>query len=312
MRFMSYHLKRSDASVQDGVRRIAVSQINAALAELHDEALDVHETVHQVRKRCKKLRGLIRLVRPAFADYKKENAVLRGAAAQLSHVRDAQAMIETYDYVVQVYDDTVERQTFEPIRRRLTQRKKRIAKEKGLDDKLSNFRGTMVETRDRAARWTLDDEGFGAVGGGLAKTYKRGVKALARARDEPTADNLHELRKRVKYHWYHARILRSIWPDIVGAHRDVADRLADLLGEHHNLAVFRPMLLADPEAFGNSKDVEAFIGLIERRQAALAADAFAIGIRFFAEEASAFRRRWEAYWHAWRDEKALRKAYLAR
>jgi hypothetical protein len=65
---MSYHLKRSDGPVQDGVRRIAVDQIDAAIAELDDKALDVHETVHQIRKRCKKLRGLIRLVRPAFAD----------------------------------------------------------------------------------------------------------------------------------------------------------------------------------------------------------------------------------------------------
>ena len=307
---MSYHLKRSDSSVQDGLRRIAVSQIDTVVAELDDDSLDLHETVHQVRKRCKKLRGVIRLVRPAFADYKRENAVLRDAASQLSHVRDAQAMIETYDHVVQVYDNSIDRRAFAPIRRRLTQRKKHITEESGLGGTLSGFRGTMIETRNRAAAWTLENKGFGAVGGGLVKTYKRAEKAMARAREQPTAENLHQLRKRVKYHWYHARLLVSIWPDIVKPHQSVADRLADVLGEHHNLAVFRPTLLADPEAFGRSRDVEAFVGLIERRQAALVAEAFTIAVRFFAEKAPSLCRRWNVYWDVWKNEKSLRQELL--
>ncbi len=279
---MSFHLKKSDAAVEQGVKRIALSQIDSAIAEIDDEKLDIHATVHQVRKRCKKLRALVRLVRPAFADYKSENGAFREAASKLSYIRDAEALIETYDHLMQTYDDSVERRAFGSIRRRLTLRKKRIAEEKGLDAKLAEFRETMVEARERAQGWTLDDDGFGAIGGGLAKTYRRGKKAIARAREETSAEHLHDFRKRAKYHYYHTNILRAIWPGPLQAHRDAADRLADLLGNHHNLAVFKPTLLNDPDAFATPNQLEAFVGMIEQRQCAIAADAFNIGLRLFA------------------------------
>lgn len=299
---MSYHLKRSDRSVQDGIRRIAISQIGKAIAEIDDDELDIHETVHQVRKRCKKLRGLIRLVRPAFDAYKRENADFRDAASKISHVRDAQALIETHDHLVQVYDNAIDRQAFKSIRRRLSDRKKRIAQEKGLEDTLSNFREMMVEARARAENWALDDGGFDAVGGGLTKTYKRGKKALTRVRGEPTAENLHACRKRVKYHRYHANLLRSLWPDLIEPHHDAADRLGELLGDHHNLSVFKATALKNPEAFGKTTDLEAFVGLMEQRQAALAAEALVLGRRLFADRPSALCHRWRNYWRVWQDQ----------
>ncbi len=52
-------------------------------------------------------------------------------------------------------------------------------------------------------------------------------------------------------------------------------------------------------------------GLAERRQAALAAEAFAIGLRLFGEPPSALRRRWGVYWQVWQSEKALRRELVA-
>lgn len=60
-------------SVQDNVRHIGKNQVDKALAKIDDNALDIHNTVHQIRKRCKKVRGLVRLVRPYFDDYSSEN-----------------------------------------------------------------------------------------------------------------------------------------------------------------------------------------------------------------------------------------------
>jgi CHAD domain-containing protein len=92
---MACSLKAGDASLQDGVRRIAVEQISAMLGEIDDASLGRDETVHQLRKRCKKLRGLVRLVRPGFEDDRSENATFRDAARGLSALRDADVLIET-------------------------------------------------------------------------------------------------------------------------------------------------------------------------------------------------------------------------
>lgn len=63
---MSFSFRRSDGSVEAAVRRIAVRQIDRALEQIEAPDLEQAARVHEARKRCKKLRGLIRLVRPVF------------------------------------------------------------------------------------------------------------------------------------------------------------------------------------------------------------------------------------------------------
>ncbi len=62
---MAYRLKQSE-SVMEGVRRIGEEQIAEAIDELRDECIARHQAVHQVRKRFKRMRGLLRLVRPGI------------------------------------------------------------------------------------------------------------------------------------------------------------------------------------------------------------------------------------------------------
>ena len=64
---MGYHLRKHE-DVQEGVRRIAAEQIRKGMGEIDDCTIDRHEVVHLLRKRCKKVRGLLRLVRPLLDD----------------------------------------------------------------------------------------------------------------------------------------------------------------------------------------------------------------------------------------------------
>jgi CHAD domain-containing protein len=309
---MAYRFKHSDDSIQDGVRRIALDQIDAALGEIDDRRLDAEEAVHQLRKRCKKLRGLIRLVQPAFGDYKAENAAFREAADALSFIRDTAVMITTYDKLLAAYRQQVERATFAQIRRHLTLRQNHISRHRGeFDERLARARAAMVKARKRARHWRLNGDGFDALAGGLTKNYKRAAKALAAARQNPIPAAFHEWRKRVKYHGYHTRLLTPVWPGTMKMHGKDADRLGDLLGDHHDLEVFRQALAHDPNAFGELKSVEVMIGLIRRRQAVLEADAFALGSRLLAEPEDALLQRWHALWDIWQNETPPEEEALA-
>ena len=101
---MSYAFPRDVERIDEAVRQIAAEQIDKAIAEIDDADLTAHETVHQVRKRCKKLRALARLVRPGFPSYKKENAFFRDLARGLSGARDAQVMCDAYNRLVDPLD----------------------------------------------------------------------------------------------------------------------------------------------------------------------------------------------------------------
>lgn len=312
---MAYRIRRRK-SVEASVRKIALEQIDKAIGEVMDDEMDRHEAVHQARKRCKKVRGLIRLVRPQFADYQQENKCFRDAARDLSYVRDAQSIIDCFDDLVEHFQDQIDQDAFAPVRKELAERRQKIADDKiGLDNKLDEFLAKMRDARGRAAQWKIEDDGFSAVEGGLAKTYRRGRKTLRNAYENPSTENFHEWRKRVKYHWYHARLLRRIWPDMMNVWRSAADELSDLLGDDHDLAVFRQTLLDDPGRFGSESDLQVLIGLIDRRRAELQARARPLGQRFFGETPGQLSSRLGRYWDIWKttadDEPKLKEELTA-
>ncbi len=297
---MSYSFDRRDTDVQAGLRRIALDQIDKALEESEDADLPLAERIHQVRKRCKKLRGLIRLVRPAFAGYQDENAAFREAARRLSDVRDAAALVETCDRIRGHFSDQLDEEAFAGIRRALAREAEAREAAEDVAGRLDRTRTDLGAARDRAARWELSETGAEALTGGLKKTYARARREMKHAAEAPTGARLHAWRKRVKYHWYHLRLLHSVEPTLA-AQAKPADALAGLLGDHHDLVVMDAALedlaeAADPRA------IEAFRGLMGVRRRRLESRAFREGRRVLAERPKALCGRAAAYWRVWREK----------
>lgn len=305
---MAYRFEQEDSSVAAGIRRIALQQIDEAIREINRPADDRDAVIHDLRKRCKKLRGLVCLVRPVFDGYADENKAFRDAARALSVARDAEVLRQTYDLLAGIYKRQIDRPALATVRRRLTFRRQEAMRDDDIDERLKAFRGAVIAARKRCQTWRLDADDFDALSGGLGKTYKRARKAMIRARADGTAEAFHDWRKRVKYHWYHARLLSPIWPEPIKAHRKIAHDLGDMLGEYHDLAEFYRILGADPEAYGASKDVEALCGLARERQAVLEARAFLLGERLLAESTGALVGRWATYWNLWREEEKNARA----
>jgi CHAD domain-containing protein len=200
---------------------------------------------------------------------------------------------------------------FAGIRRALVARQKEaLGDKRAIADCLAAFRAAMADARERAQRWVLVADGFDALEDGLAKTYKRARAGMAAADAHGRAADFHEWRKRVKYHGYHARLVEPIWPRELKAHRKAADALNDVLGEHHDLAVFESLLRADPAAFGKA-DIDAFAALLNERQDELAIAAFAIGRRLLAERPKTLVRRWCDWWTIRHKEGVEQQAALA-
>jgi CHAD domain-containing protein len=295
--------------IAEGVRRVACEQVDKAIEELCDRSLDRVLAVHQVRKRCKKLRGLLRLVRPCLGDvYARENAHFRDAARLLSPLRDDQSVIDAYDALMKHFAAGIERRAFATVRRRLTLRGKRRAERvTDLAERFDQVRGRMEAARERVADWPLDAAGAEAWRGGFERTYRGARKAMAAAYAAGTPEHFHEWRKGTKYHWYHARLLRPIWDAALGMRCDAADALGEALGAYHDLVVLRATLLDRDEGFGGGAVLDTLVGLIDRRQAELAASARPLGARLFADKSARIAQRWVLYWDAWQQEQAERQ-----
>lgn len=251
-----------------------------------------------MRKRCKKIRGALRLVRPGLAKkvYTRENRWYRDAARKISHVRDTRAMLETFDALTARYAGEVDGRTIQPIRSQLQQR------EQALTDNtdriallLTEFRSAMLEGRKRLTGLSVKGGGYKAALAGMGKTYDRARSTMDDAFDKGTPEAFHEWRKRVKYHWYHMRLLREAWPEVIRARSDEADQLAGTLGDHHNLFVLRTLICKDPASFAKAETIKVFTGFIERRMAEIERESKTPGGRLFAEKPKHLERRFAIY-----------------
>jgi CHAD domain-containing protein len=287
---------RQDVTRQ--VRRMAAEQLDKAIEEASGSEFD--EAVHTVRRRCKRLRGLLRLVRPNFSHYDRENAALREAANSLSAVRDAAAIIQTFAALRKF--DTKDGHTarLDPkfaaaVQSLLEERARAIGAETDGTTLLTEFRDALAQIRDRAEHWSLDHKGFAAIETGLEATYGRMRKRLDKARKDGSAAAFHDWRKDTKYHWHHVGLLQDAAPDVLGQRKELLNHLGEYLGDHHNLFVLGEVLQTEPEPI-TAGEMETLRGLIAEQQQDLADKALALGEQLTAEAPRALGARFEAYW----------------
>lgn len=292
---MSYSITKDDPTLQSALQRIAADQVERALASLSDPNPETRdERIHDARKRCKKLRGLIRLVRPGFDGYSRTNAALRDAAKPLSGPREAAVMLGVYDLLAGTAPPDLDRRRLAPLRAALTRARREVPDH---EERAAGLRATLEEVLRDIPDWQLQGKDAEILYGGIAKTFGRARKALKKAEKRPDFERMHAWRKRVKYHWYHARLLRRICPDLVKPHRDMADALATVLGDHHDLADFAQRLREPDIPQEAATLIEPL--LIDRR-VALEARAFDIGRPLLHEPAKALAARWAGWWGLWR------------
>ncbi|MGD2136752.1 MAG: CHAD domain-containing protein [Gammaproteobacteria bacterium] len=300
---MPYRIKRSE-TVPKAVRRIALEQIDRARTELRDTDMEAAESVHQARKRFKKLRALLRLVRPTIGAnrYKRENRCFRDLGRKLAGARDAEVLLETLDSLVGDSDDRSLATEVAALRQILETRRDQYLEGDGadLDSRMAQVAAALDQSAARVAKWNPGAAGFAAVGPGLKRSYRQGREAMRKALRQPGDAPFHEWRKRVKDHWYHSRLLQGIWPALMKAHGRELKRLSDLLGDDHDLAVFRQELEELPGDTLSHEGRRHLLARVACRQDRLRSRARRLGARVYAESPKRFRKRWRAYWRGWR------------
>ncbi|MBN8867391.1 MAG: CHAD domain-containing protein [Solirubrobacterales bacterium] len=218
-----------------GVARVIAARAAQASAAVRraDAATDPAADVHEARKSLKKIRSSLRLLRGTIPDQERKaaNSSCREAAAGLAGARDATVKIETLDGVAP----------------NLPGGSGGAAWRRDLEREADGHRDDL--TPDRLRRVTDLIEGVridfvgrdpGAdpeqVAGNLGRSYRRGRRAMRRARKSESAADLHAWRKRAKDLRYQLEILEPRLPEFADMRRR-AEELADKLGDLHDLDV---------------------------------------------------------------------------
>lgn len=266
---MAYSIERTE-TLPAAILRIMDEQIVRARDTLVDGSLSAEKRVHEARKRFKETRALIRLVRkPLGEHFAHENAWFRDAGRDLAAARDADAMAAALEKLA--LPRTVRRRAQKVL---AAQRKDHPP----LEPVIANVVDQLVVAQGRLGMWPAFEDSFDTIAGGLVGAYRAGRKRPA---------DLHEWRKRVKEHWYHAQLLRHVWPEMMKPYAEVLSTLSHALGDHHDLHVLRGLV--------DLPEVKA----IDERQAELEAEAEAIAALVYAEKPAAWLARMRKYWKAW-------------
>jgi CHAD domain-containing protein len=283
----------------EGSRRIAVEQIERAQSSLHDKRGDQAIAVHETRKSLKRLRALLRLIRPAMGEqaFKAENGQLRDIGLSLSGARDRHVLLETVDKLDRA--SHLGRKGLAEILRQT------IAAANGEGAPLGT-RGALArlaETKKRLATLQIAGTGFEVVAPGLERSYRRARRAFSAAYREPSDEAFHEWRKGAQAHWRQMTLLSRAWPDYLGARAAEARNLSQLLGDDHDLAVLVAFVHSDAGDALRGEQAALVERAARQRQSELRLTAQPYGERLFADTPKRLRRNIGVYWNAALDAK---------
>jgi CHAD domain-containing protein len=294
---MAYRLRRR-GSIGGEVRRLVDKQLALAIAELRtvgDPRSD--DAVHDARRHVKKVRALLRLVHPALgAPYRAANRRMRLANRMLAPIADAESVIDSLARLKKKYGTTLTGRTLTPIHSALVERSQRIDRKATLDRVLRKTTHLLRAERARVGGLTLDAHGVHAIAPGLERSYRRARKTMARVILEPSTENYHVWRQRVKDLWFQIRLIEGRCGKRLRREERRLEALDGCLGECHNVDLLERVVMN--EALVSRRQAARCLRLLRRYQGELRHRAVTLGSAIFEEKPRRFARRVRLLWRS--------------
>jgi CHAD domain-containing protein len=285
---------RPGLAVGATLRAVARDILADGRAALEDPAKSDADAVHDFRRAIKRWRAFLRLLDPFLG---AEGRDLRDEAGNLARglrgARDLQAALAALADLEQHGLGLSER-SLATVRGRIETAKQ--AAQTMID---ADMRRELVAALERAATragyWPLDALTFDDLAHRVSRGYGAVQQAIPADWPAATAEELHELRKRVVTHRHQMDIVEPLWPRFARMWTGEAQRLRDRLGKHQDLIVLGNLIGPhQPLAPWRSRLAPA----IAHRKAAHVAGAARLAMRLFVDKPKAVRRRLIAMWEA--------------
>jgi CHAD domain-containing protein len=271
----------------DVVRRELAEELGRAVGALRQgNHSDRH--IHDIRARLKHCRALLRLLRKSLGEdaYHRENARLRDAARPLVAVRDAAVLVQAFDGLCPPSSrgTTICGSIRRALRRECRERHEQLHRQALLSS--AQLVGAVARHMRMVPQAQLARADLAKA---VKRAYRTSRRAMTVAQQERSRDRLHEWRKQVKYFASQLKVLSPLMRKGLGNTYERSLRLADCLGDDHDLALLHDKIIQHRQSGGGAA-VDALVHRLAQRRAKLQRKAYRCGRRLF--DASA--RRLEA------------------
>lgn len=281
---MSYRFRKREELV-GGTRRILLEELDAARLDLVTAATDA-EALHEVRKRIKRMRALIRLCRDGFGgvDGETMDLALRDVGRCLAAHREADALIEILKLEaaaagsadLRLLEDTVRlhQAARAPLRKREAdlERSRRILG--GVRRCVAGYAIASLSRKDCLRR--------------LRRSYRRACQHWWIAVSDPTDENLHEWRKRTKILLNQLRLVRGWAGNGLPQYRTSIAELDNRLGQARDAGHLAGILRGVPVAEVSLRYGQGLRARLEQTVDDQLSRSFALGRRLFRFKSRGF------------------------
>ncbi len=260
---MQEFILKNKESADEDIKRILYDQIDTALSYLENESdNNFDESIHEVRKCIKRIRAVIRLIRDDIGkqNCRKENFFFRDINRNMSELRSINVNIET---LAKLNSD--QSGGYKALIDHFIELKEKIIYKLCLeDDRLGNVFKMLKKGKKRTGRILIKNKDFEILFLGFIRVFNQCLRSMSLAKKEPTKGNLHEWRKIAKYLYYQFQVLAPVLPEELGIYTPKLDKLADYLGEDHDLAELEDSLRGNPYVPAESNKSESIYNIIDK------------------------------------------------
>ncbi len=283
----------TDKSLGIGVLRVAEDLINTIVGSGQHPKQEEGEYIHHVRTTIKRLRALLRLIRPVVGEqfFNRENARLRKAGRRLVVARDAEVARETLK-TLSVTGESEKK----AVAAALTGLESRTQPGTDIGEALTQVKADLEQTKRNLQRLQLVDGEWEVVEAGLQDVYRQSRKRMNTALQDGGDEAFHKWRIRVKNLFYELELLEPVWPKRMDKMTSRLAKLQDKIGLDHDIAVLKALLRKTPETFGGIEAVERVIRRLDGESRKLRHAAEPLGEKIFAKKPRRFVRKLSRRW----------------
>lgn len=283
-------------TLSENVHKLGAAQTDAVLKRLAVKSKQAR-AVHEARKTMKRLRALLRLIRPALdkKTFTANEKRLKEIGRSLAGARDIQSMLECIARLEAADPEAAKEPVGIALKSLLLARRQEADREV-LGKSGASLRKELRQVRKAFAELQVDGDGADIIRASIRKDYAAAMDAYHHAYDTGKDETFHEWRKLVQRNWRQLLLIEAGWPSMIRPHINIMHELADALGDDHDLYMLAERVSDANKALGNRKQVDAYLTLCRKRQDALRIRAALLGERLFSEKPSSIAARLAAYW----------------
>jgi CHAD domain-containing protein len=283
---------RVDGSLLRSAQRAVIKQLDEVCRVLQRREL-TDGAIHRARKKLKRARAGLRLLRAPLGerDYRRCNHALRDAARQLTPVREAKVLLQMHCKLSGKIRPSAMRpfmETFTQLLRQEIGRQRRQLTYACIESTSATLNRVKRHILAVAARKFDAADPVAA----LMQAYKKAYHSRDLARRSPSDQSLHEYRKQAKYFVNQLELLSLHKAKQFGKLIQQCNKLAEHLGDDHDLAVLNEELSRCCAELAWSADALApYFERLQRRRVRLQRQAQRLGDRMWHDKPRQLQRK---------------------